>query len=91
LSSIERGDPREGAAAGGRHQNADLGDNDVNFVGQSSAYLLACRLVDLGVSAVPTIPDMIPGEAKTDWNNVLQHRSAIDLHSEQRSAACIDP
>jgi putative DNA primase/helicase len=53
-----------------------FGDNDANFVGQSSAYLLARRIADMGVSAEPMIPDMLPGRTKTDWNNVLQNRNA---------------
>jgi putative DNA primase/helicase len=47
-------------------------DNDANFVGQSSGYLLARRIANTGVEAEVMIPDPRPGEAKTDWNNVLQ-------------------
>jgi putative DNA primase/helicase len=46
-----------------------FGDNDVNCVGQSAAYALAQRL-----NRSMSCQVMIPPDAGTDWNNVLQSK-----------------
>lgn len=42
-----------------------FGDNDLNYVGQSSAYLLAKRLIRDGINVTVKIPDT----AGADWND----------------------
>ncbi|UDL95482.1 toprim domain-containing protein [Lichenihabitans sp. PAMC28606] len=52
-----------------------FGDNDPKFVGQASAYALARRISERGIEARVMIPDLISGQHKTDWNDVLRLRA----------------
>jgi len=60
---LEKWEPPEGC-----EKVIIAGDNDKNFVGQASAYALACKLSRKGYEVEVRLPD----EAGTDWNDAAK-------------------